>query len=85
MPKEPDLPDPECEAGYTVPQLHEILGDRFEAFEHWMRGQTMAICEGRRFVHETRTYRECCGGQAHGVVVYPWDLKRFLEGKPIID
>ena len=64
---------PECVLGYTVNQLEEILGDRIDEFGQWMRGQTMALCEGQR------------DGEAHGVAVYPWDLKRFLENRHIID
>lgn len=26
-----------------------------------------------------------CKDNPHGVVVYPWDLERFLEGLPVID
>jgi hypothetical protein len=72
------LPTPVCESGYTTSQLIDILGDRYEDFGLWMSGQTITICEGRAYNHDTREYREKCGGVSHGLVVYPWDLERFL-------
>lgn len=79
------LPEPECRLGYTHSQLKLILGDRFHDFGHWMHGQTMAICEGKSYSHETKQYREACGGVSHGVVIYCWDLERYLAGLPVID
>ena len=80
-----EVPPPECEFGYTVPQLRDMLGDRFDEFDKWMYGQTCAVCEGRAYGHETKEYRESCGGVAHGIVYYPWDVKRFLNGRSVID
>lgn len=78
------LPSPDCETGYTRDQLREILGNRFEEFDGWMYGQTVALCEGRKWNYYTKEYEETdCG--PHGPVVYSWDLKRFLDGRPIID
>lgn len=76
------LPKPECELGYTAAQVREILGAASPAFAAWMQHQTTAMCEGRRFNHEIKSYEPACGGVAHGIVVYPRDLRRFLEGLP---
>lgn len=79
------LPTPDCASGFTISQIDTILGARRSEFTAWMSGQTQALCEGRRYNHETKEYEEACDGIAHGPVVYPWDLKRFLDGRPIID
>lgn len=79
------LPEPECRGGYTQRQIEEITGGRFDEFTHWMRGQTMMLCEGYRYNHDTQEYETACGGISHGGIVYPWDLERFLSGRPIID
>lgn len=50
-----------------------------------MNGQTMMLCDGRRYNHDAREYEVACGGVAHGVVVYPWDVERFLAGLPVVD
>lgn len=67
------LPDPECRNGYTYHQVQEIMGDREGEFFRWMAGQTVMACGGSK-----------CD-VAHGTVVYPEDLERFLAGRPIID
>lgn len=82
------VPSPDCEGGYTIEQVETIMGVRADEFRHWMRGQTMMLCEGRSYSHETKEYYESCGGVAHGPVVYRWDLERFLgivPGKEIWD
>lgn len=79
------LPDPECEAGYTYGQIRAILGGRTEDFYRWMSGQTMSMCTGRRYNHETHQTEDACGGVAHGPIVYTWDLERYIQGLPIID
>lgn len=58
---------------------------RFAELMDWMHGQTMMLCEGRRYDHSTQEYTEKCGGVAHGPVVYCWDLERFMAGGPIVD
>lgn len=79
-----ELPQPECILGYPDGQLHELLGSRYDEFWKWMRGQTFTSCDGRAYDHETKEYRETgCG--PHGFVVYYHDVKRFLEGLPVID
>lgn len=79
------LPKPECEGGYTEQQIFDILGDRELAFRRWMRGQTMMLCDGRRWDPKGQEYVPSDCGTAHGPVVYRWDLERFLAGKPVID
>ena len=78
------LPDPECQYGYTEEQLSTILGERIDAFNHWMRGQTMSICDGRRYDYDKGEYEDTgCG--PHGVITYRWDVQRFIDGRPIVD
>ena len=74
----------ECELGYPEEQLARILGNRLREFHGWMFGQTMAICDGRRYDPGTDAY-EPSGCGPHGFIVYPWDLGRFLDGLPVID
>lgn len=67
-------------------QLREMLSEtELEELGSWMRGQTMSVCEGRHYSHETKDYYESCGGVAHGVVVYRGDVARFMSGLPVID
>lgn len=79
------LPKPECVSGYPIRQLEDILGDKFEEFMSWMRGQTMSLCKGKIYNHEIEEYEVTCNGVSHGPVVYRADLKRFLNKEPIID
>lgn len=77
-------PQPDCKYGYTQSQLDSILGSRLKEFEYWMRGQTVAVCDGRRYDYNLKTYVDTgCG--PHGTVVYSWDVQRFLQNRPIID
>lgn len=78
-------PIPDCEVGFTQPQLADIFGAALPDFEKWMSGQTRAICEGRKFNHDTREYETSCRGVHHGVVTYPWDVQRYIRNLPIID
>lgn len=80
-----ELPWPECKYGYTRAQLRVILDNNMGDFDTWMRGQTMTFCEGKSYNHDTRQYEEACGGVAHGIVVYPWDLQRYLDGGKVVD
>lgn len=78
------FPEPNCTHGYSFDLLDETLGaERFAELMDWMRGQTMMLCDGRRYDHDTREYYET--GHVHGPVVYPWDVQRFLRGGPIVD
>lgn len=73
------LPEPLCEGGYPWPQVEQILdAETLSAFREWMSGQTMMLCQGRAYDHESKQYHEACGGIPHGGVVYAWDLKRYL-------
>lgn len=80
-----NLPDPECRLGYTYTQLTTILGWRLDDFGRWMRGQTMSLCDGRKYNHDSKVYEEACGGVSHGGVVYRHDLERYLLDLPVID
>lgn len=77
-----NLPKPHCQLGYTEDQIKEIVID-LNGFYRWMEGQTMAVCDGRLYDHEKRCYVEGCG--PHGIIVYPHDLERYLQGLPVID
>jgi hypothetical protein len=79
------LPTPVCKYGYSQSQIEEIMGPRLAEFYKWMRGQTGAICEGKSYNHDTRSYEVSCGGVSHGFITYPWDVERFLDGRPIED
>lgn len=79
-----DTPAAECQLGFTRAQVEQILGDRLDAFNYWMRGQTAAICDGKRYDHDAREYRETgCG--PHGLVIYVHDVANYLDGGPILD
>ena len=79
-----NLNAPECEHGYPVSQLErELDAETFEALQKWMHGQTMTLCNGQRYSHETKEYYET--GHSCGPVVYSWDVKRFLDGLAVID
>ena len=87
-----------CRLGYTPDEVEAILGPDadLDVFSEWMYGQTMAICDGGP---ETTWIDDptAPGGmrlvevgpplcsEAHGAVVYPWDLTRFIEGRPVVD
>lgn len=78
-------PEPECWLGYPQGQLQEILGEAgYHELGKWMYGQTMAICDGQRYDHDLQEYVQTCP-EPHGIVVYVWDLGRFMANLPIID
>lgn len=78
--------DGSCPHGYTEEDLQTLLGDRYQTFMHWMRGQTVSECDGFKYNHETSEYElSDCSNQPHGTIYYSHDVKRFLKGKPIID
>lgn len=54
------LPEPSCPHGYTQADLENILGASLPAFDKWMRGQTMSICEAAQY-HYDRAHGEFCG------------------------
>lgn len=88
MPDVEALPKPHCKYGYTLSQLLDDVfsGDqeRFDSLMKWMYGQTMTLCDGRLYNHETKEYEKGCD-EPHGPVVYTHDLRRFLLGLPVID
>jgi hypothetical protein len=77
--------DPECPQGYTREEIEEIFEHDekdLDDFWHWMVGQTMSVCDGRRYDHEARDYEPTeCADNTHGVVTYSWDVKRYLQNK----
>lgn len=74
-----ELPNPECNMGYTNKQVAEIMGDQLANFQEWSIGCTRSICEGRKYNHETSKYEpDSCG--PHGVVTYRIDVDHFLSG-----
>jgi len=80
------LPEPVCPLGYPRSQLEEFLGDRLEAFTEWMRGQTVVICQGKRWSpEERRDVPTDCFGHPHNVVTYRHDVERYLAGKEPLD
>lgn len=74
------LPEPECRLGYDMDQVSQILTDHFW---RWMRGQTMALCEGRHHILQTNLVEGCY--EPHGGIVYQHDMWRYLYGLPVID
>lgn len=80
-----DLPPPDCTLGYPVVQLQRVLDEQqMRRLELWMRGQTGAICDGRRYDHLAREYAPTgCG--PHGMVIYVSDVRRWAAGQPIVD
>jgi len=78
------FPEADCNGGYSFALLEATLGEeRFAELTDFMNGQTMTLCEGRRYDHETESYTET--HEAHGPVVYTWDVERFMRGGPILD
>lgn len=75
------LVPPACPLGYTREQVEQITAEGFADFTYWMRGQTGAICDGRRYDHDKREYEPTgCAEAPHGMVVYAWDLARWIRG-----
>lgn len=74
------FPHPVCPGGYPWGQIEQILDEEtFREFKFWMSGQTMMLCDGRKYNHELRVYEtDECAETPHGGVVYPYDLHRFL-------
>ena len=80
-----ELPTRECPLGYPLAQVEEIV-ESMADFNDWMRGQTMAVCDGEQYDYEGSRYKASgCFDHPHGVVVYPGDLRRYLAGLPVID
>lgn len=81
-----ELPDPKCPMGYPEAQLKDILFDRINNFNKWMTGQTVGVCDGRRYNYDTKEYEPTeCADKPHGAVVYRSDLQSYLAGKGNLD
>lgn len=81
------LPEPDCPMGYSEELLKEKLpAVQYEHLMHWMRGQTMCICTGKAYNHEMKVeYETECLVAPHGNVLYPWDVKRWMDGRGPLD
>lgn len=55
----------------NYPRIKDLPEDERAPFTAWMEGQTMPLIEGLP-MEEQDAY-------------YPWDYKRWKEGKPVID
>ncbi len=75
------LPVPSCSYGYTIAQLNEIFGNNIDTFNNWMYGQTVMLCEGTRYNHDTKSYEPSECGEAHGPIVYSWDVMRYVASR----
>ena len=78
------LPEPDCITGYTDTQVREITGTKYIVFLEWMRGQTMAFCDGRVYDHDKKDYVISCDVE-HGMIVYSRDIKAYLLNQGIDD
>lgn len=75
------LVPPACPLGYTREQVEQITAEKFDEFAHWMRGQTAAICDGRHYDYGKGEYEPTtCADAPHGMVIYAWDLARWIRG-----
>lgn len=79
-----ELPPPDCKYGYTQDQLEQMFGVALPVFKRWMRGQTVMVCEGVRYNHDTNKYEDDCV-TGHGMITYAHDVARWLGGREIID
>jgi hypothetical protein len=87
LPTVETMPASACPLGYPREQLETWLGSQaYRRLCLWMLGQTLAICEGRRYDSESGEYQpDGCAEHPHGPVVYRWDVARWLQAGPIID
>lgn len=75
-----------CPMGLTGADIRELLGSREREFWKWMNGQTMSLCDGKRYNYAAKEYETTeCWGRPHGVVVYSSDVRRFMAGLPVLD
>lgn len=66
------IPDPDCYLGFSAAKLYEALGEeKYDDLVKWMRGQTMALCEGGK--------NPGCHHDPD-VVLYTHDVVRYLAG-----
>jgi len=81
------MPTPDCPFGFPTGQLRRWLGEeRYAALGRWMRGRTVAECDGRLYDHDAGQYRpSACAGGPHGIVYNPRDVERFVRGLAPLD
>lgn len=60
------LPDPACVLGFTEQQPAQIMLVDLDVYRQWAVGKTQGHCEGEPFCD-----------QAHGVIHYEDDVRRF--------
>lgn len=71
-----------CPIGMTEEDLAKLFPteDEMAKFNHWLVGQTRALCLGRRYNFDTEEYEpDDCAGNPHGPIVYPEDVQRYLS------
>ena len=66
-----ELPQSSCPQGYTEDDLSKIFGDKLPSFTQWMTGQTMGICDGRRFEHKREHNDNCMNPTASFMRFHP--------------
>lgn len=80
---------PDCQHGYSYAYLEQNLTQgQLESFRRFMDGQTIMLCDGKRYNHDSREYEPSdCGlrGEAHGSVAYSHDFLRWTLRLPVID
>lgn len=70
-----------CPLGYTREQVEQITAERYDEFAKWMRGQTVALCDGRQWDHDKQEDEPTsCTDSPHGLVTYPHDVAQFIRG-----
>lgn len=78
-----------CPLGYTDDDLERHFGaKRGQLHSLWqqLRGQTGAICEGRRYNHDAGAYEpDACGDHPHGFIAYVHDVQEWYEGRQVSD
>lgn len=69
-----ELPEPAHSDGYTSEQIDELFqGEERERFDHWMRGQTMGLADGKPIIY------------ASDVMRYVYYRSRGIVNPPVVD
>lgn len=77
---------PSCPLGMTRQDLIDLFGERIDDFMQWLSGQTAALCNGEYYNYDQAEFFPTeCADAPHGLVVYTWDVERYLAGWPVID
>lgn len=80
------MPAPSCPLGYTDGDLQRYWPDRLKSLYAILAGQTGAICDGRVYNPATGVYEPTsCAEEPHGFITYVHDVRRWLEGRPVLD